>query len=216
MDSSFSKARVTFKLPWMEAGEYTELNNEIKKLIEDSLGPDVEVTVTGMVPLFQRTLVAAMNSMTTSYAMAFFLISIMMILLLGSVKVGMVSMIPNVLPVVMTLGFMQMTGMPLDLFTMLVGAIIIGLSVDDTVHFFHNFARYKHEGFSVQEAVEKTMLGTGRAMVATTIVLSLGFYVYTFATLSNLIHFGILTGGAIIIALLSDILLAPRTSKINN
>jgi len=58
------------------------------------------------------------------------------------------------------------------------------------------------------------MLGTGRAMVATTIVLSLGFYVYIFASLNNLINFGILTGGAIIIALISDIVLAPALLKL--
>jgi len=63
---------MTFKLPWMEASEYAELNNKIKILIEEEPGLEVEVTVRGMVPLFQRTLVAAMNSMTTSYAMAFF------------------------------------------------------------------------------------------------------------------------------------------------
>jgi len=214
VDSSFSKARMTFKLPWMEAGEYTQINSEIKRVIEEEVGEEIEVTVTGMVPLFQRTLVAAMSSMSMSYFTAFVCISIMMILLLGSVKVGLVSMIPNVLPVVMALGFMKMVGMPLDLFTMLVGAIIIGLSVDDTVHFFHNFARYRHQGSSVHESVEKTMLGTGRAMVATTIVLALGFYVYTFATLSNLINFGVLTGSAIIVALLSDILLAPALLKL--
>jgi len=58
------------------------------------------------------------------------------------------------------------------------------------------------------------MLGTGRALIATTIVLSLGFYVYMFASLSNLINFGILTGGAITIALLSDIILAPALLKL--
>lgn len=214
VDAGFSKARLTLKLPWMEAGEYEELNKELTNLMKAELGDQVEVTITGMVPMFQRTLVAAMHSMSTSYALAFFFISIMMILLLGSVKVGLVSMIPNVLPVVMTLGFMQMVGMPLDLFTMLVGAIIIGLSVDDTVHFFHNFARYRHQGMTVQKSIEETMLGTGRAMVATTIVLSLGFYVYTFASLNNLINFGILTGGAIIIALICDIVLAPALLKL--
>ncbi len=214
VDASFSKARLTLKLPWMEAGEYEELNKELTTLMTSELGDEVEVTITGMVPMFQRTLVAAMNSMSMSYVLAFFFISIMMILLLGSIKVGLVSMIPNVLPVVMTLGFMQMVGMPLDLFTMLVGAIIIGLSVDDTVHFFHNFARYRHQGMNVQRSIEETMLGTGRAMVATTIVLSLGFYVYTFASLNNLINFGILTGGAIIIALICDIVLAPALLKL--
>ena len=209
VDSSMSKARVTFKLPWMEAGEYEELSQELESMMKDELGSDVEVTITGMVPLFQRTLSAAMTSMATSYVVAFILIAIMMMILLGSVKIGLVSMVPNVLPVIMTIGFMSMVGMHLDMFTMLVGAIVIGLSVDDTVHYFHNFAKYHHQGYTTKEAVEKTMLGTGRALVATTVVLSLGFYVYMFASLTNLINFGILTGGAISIALISNIILGP-------
>ncbi|MCW8837657.1 MAG: MMPL family transporter [Thiovulaceae bacterium] len=209
VDSMFSKARITFKLPWMEAGQYTELSDEIVSMVENELGNSVEVSVTGMVPLFQRTLSAAMDTMSVSYVVAFILIAIMMIILLGSVKIGLTSMVPNILPVIMSLGFMSMVNMPLDMFTMLVGAIVIGLSVDDTVHFFHNFARYHHMGHNVKESVEYTMIGTGRALVATTIVLSLGFYVYVFATLNNLINFGILAGGAITIALFSNILLGP-------
>jgi len=209
VDGSFSKARITFKLPWMEAGEYAEISDELTAILKEGLGDDIEITVTGMVPLFQRTLAAAMSSMATSYAVAFILIAIMMIILLGSVKIGLTSMIPNVLPIVLTIGFMSMVNMPLDMFTMLVGAIVIGLSVDDTVHFFHNFAKYHHQGYSTKESVEKTMLGTGRALIATTIVLSLGFYVYMFASLTNLINFGILAGGAISIALISNIILGP-------
>ncbi|QSZ41390.1 MMPL family transporter [Sulfurimonas aquatica] len=209
VDSSFSKARLTFKLPWMEAGEYAEISDKLTNLLESELGDSVEVTVTGMVPLFQRTLSAAMSSMAVSYVVAFILIAIMMVILLGSVKIGLISMIPNVLPIIMTIGFMSMVNMPLDMFTMLVGAIVIGLSVDDTVHFFHNFAKYHHRGLHVKESVENTMLGTGRALVATSIVLSLGFYVYMFASLNNLINFGILAGGAITIALFSNIILGP-------
>ena len=209
VDSSFSKARITFKLPWMEAGEYGELSDELTTLIKSELGDEVEITITGMVPLFQRTLSAAMSSMATSYIVAFILIAIMMMILLGSVKIGLTSMIPNILPIIMTLGLMAMVNMPLDMFTMLVGAIVIGLSVDDTVHFFHNFAKYHHKGYSTKEALEKTMVGTGRALVATSIVLSLGFFVYMFASLSNLINFGILSGGAIVIALISNIILGP-------
>ena len=209
VDGSFSKARVTFKLPWMEAGEYAEISDKLTAMLKEGLGDDVEITVTGMVPLFQRTLSAAMSSMAISYVVAFILIAIMMMILLGSVTIGLTSMIPNVLPIVLTIGFMSMVNMPLDMFTMLVGAIVIGLSVDDTVHFFHNFAKYHHQGYSTKEAVEKTMLGTGRALVATSVVLSLGFFVYTFASLSNLINFGILAGGAIVIALISNIILGP-------
>ena len=209
VDSSFSKARLTFKLPWMEAGEYGELSDELTSLIKDEIGSDIEITITGMVPLFQRTLSAAMDSMATSYIIAFILIAIMMMILLGSVKVGLISMIPNILPVIMTLGFMSLVHMPLDMFTMLVGAIVIGLSVDDTVHFFHNFKKYHSRGHTTKESIEHTMIGTGRALVATSVVLALGFYVYMFASLTNLINFGILTGGAISIALISNIILGP-------
>lgn len=209
VDASFSQARLTFKLPWMEAGEYSEIGDRVIELLREGLGDDVEITVTGMVPLFQRTLSAAMSSMALSYVLAFVLIAIMMVTLLGSIKIGLVSMIPNILPIVMTIGFMSMVSMPLDMFTMLVGAIVIGLSVDDTVHFFHNFAKYHHQGYPTKLCVEKTMVGTGRALVATSIVLSLGFYVYMFASLNNLINFGILTGGAITIALFSNIILGP-------
>lgn len=209
VDASFSKARITFKLPWMEAGRYQALSDEISVLMQEEVGENVKITITGMVPLFQRTLSAAMSSMATSYIVAFVLIAIMMVLLLGSVKIGLVSMVPNVIPVLMTLGFMSMINMPLDMFTMLVGAIVIGLSVDDTVHYFHNFSKYHQLGYSTQDAVKETMLGTGRALVATTVVLALGFYVYMFATLSNLINFGILAGGAITIALISNIILGP-------
>ena len=209
VDGSFSKARLTLKLPWMDAGKYKNLDKDLEKLFKEELGSDVEVIVTGMIPLLQRTMGASMHTMASSYSMAFVLITIMMILILGSFKIGLVSMIPNVLPVVMTLALMNILNMPLDVFTMLVGAIVIGLSVDDTVHFFHNFAKYHHRGMSTKEAVEQTMLGTGRALIATTIVLSLGFYVYMFASLTNLINFGILAGGAISIALISNIILGP-------
>ena len=214
VDSSFSKARMTLKLPWMEAGEYGELGSELETILRAELGNDVDITITGMVPLFQRTLVAAMSSMASSYVTAFILITLIMMVILGSIKVGLVSMLPNVLPVVMTLAIMSITNMPLDIFTMLIGAIIIGLSVDDTVHFFHNFSRYHASGIGVNKAIEETMMGTGRAMMATTIVLSLGFYIYMFASMSNLVNFGVLTGSAIIIALLSDILLAPALLKL--
>ena len=193
----------------MEAGEYAQISDKLTALLKNGLGESVEITITGMVPLFQRTLSAAMSSMAISYVVAFILIAIMMIILLGSFRIGLISMVPNILPIIMTIGFMSLVDMPLDMFTMLVGAIVIGLSVDDTVHFFHNFAKYHHQGLSVKESVEQTMISSGRALVATSVVLALGFFVYIFASLSNLINFGILAGGAIVIALISNIILGP-------
>jgi predicted RND superfamily exporter protein len=118
-------------------------------------------------------------------------------------------MIPNLFPVFFIMGMMVVFDIPFDLFTMLVGSIVLGMAVDDTVHFMHNFRRYYDEGKSVREAVHFTITGTGRAMLVTSIVLSAGFFVYLFATMGNLINFGLLAGVAIIVALFADFVIAP-------
>jgi predicted RND superfamily exporter protein len=133
----------------------------------------------------------------------------MMMFLLSSVRLGLISMIPNLFPVFITLGIMVIFDFPLDMFTMLIGAIVIGMAVDDTVHFMHNFRRAHNQGATVKEAIDETLRGTGRAMTVTTIVLSIGFYVYMFASMSNLIAFGLITGTAIIAAVIADFVLAP-------
>ena len=104
---------------------------------------------------------------------------------------------------------MYMANIPLDIFTLLIGSIAIGLAVDDTIHFLHNFRRYYLESGDSAKAIQQTFFTTGKAMVITTIVLSLGFYSYLMAQMISVQNFGLLTGTVIIMALLSDLLLAP-------
>ena len=92
----------------------------------------------------------------------------------------------------------------------------IGLAVDDTIHFMHNFRRYyEHSGDPVK-AVHDTLQTTGRAMLVTTVVLSIGFFIFGFATMSNVRNFGILTGFTIVMALLADYFLAPALMVLVN
>jgi len=132
-----------------------------------------------------------------------------MIFLLADLRLGLWSMIPNFLPILVGLGVMGALDFPLDAMSILVGSIAIGLAVDDTVHFMHNFRRNQNIHQDINVAVEKTLTSTGRAMLLTTIVLSAGFFIFIFSTMNNLISFGLITGVTIIIALLGDILLAP-------
>ena len=133
----------------------------------------------------------------------------MMMLILGSVRIGLLSMIPNLAPIVLGLLLMYVANIPLDMFTLLIGSIAIGLAVDDTIHFMHNFRRYYLESGDAAKAIEQTFFTTGKAMVITTIVLSLGFYAYMMANMISVQNFGLLTGSVIVLALLSDLLLAP-------
>jgi predicted RND superfamily exporter protein len=100
------------------------------------------------------------------------------------------------------------------MFTMLIGAIAIGLAVDDTVHFLHNFRKYELLYNDVDKAIKQTLLTTGRAMVVTSIVLSSGFFVFMGASMNNIVNFGFLTGIAIIVALLADFFLVGAIMKV--
>jgi hypothetical protein len=84
-----------------------------------------------------------------------------------------------------------------------------GLAVDDTIHFMHNFRRYFDETGDVKKAVRRTMQTTGQAMLFTSIVLSLGFFIYLLAGMLKLRVFGFLTGATILLAFVSDAVLAP-------
>lgn len=209
VDSQFSIVRLTSKMPWLDAVDYHQFVNELEPRLKQEFEGVAEITVTGIMPLLTRTIGAAMNSMAQSYMIAVFVITLMMVALIGNLRMGLISMIPNLAPIIFTLGVMSWLGMPLDMFTMLMGSIAIGLAVDDTIHFMHNFQRYFREGNDVQQAIEKTLNTAGRAMLVTSVVLSLGFFIFMFASMNNMYNFGLLTGIAVMTALLADFFLAP-------
>jgi len=208
VDSQFSKARITIKLPWTDAIKAVDVLGYVKGEAKAIFSED-NVTTTGMIPLLINTFSNAVHSSVKSYFIAAIAISFMMMLILGSVRLGLISMIPNLAPIIMGLLVMYIGGMPLDMFTLLIGSIAIGLAVDDTIHFMHNFKRYYLETGDSAKAIEQTFFTTGKAMVITTLVLALGFYAYMAAYMISVQNFGILTGSVIIFALLSDLLLAP-------
>ncbi|RLA66382.1 MAG: RND transporter [Epsilonproteobacteria bacterium] len=208
VDSQFSKARISIKLPWTDAVKAVEVLEYVKDTAAKTF-PNDTVIATGMIPLLINTFAHAVSSSVTSYMIAAIAITFMMMIILGSVRIGLLSMIPNLTPIILGLLIMYVANIPLDMFTLLIGSIAIGLAVDDTIHFMHNFRRYYLESGDAEKAIEQTFFTTGKAMVITTIVLSLGFYAYMFANMISVQNFGLLTGSVIVLALLADLLLAP-------
>jgi predicted RND superfamily exporter protein len=214
VDSQFSKARITVKVPYIDSIDYIDMLKQINDKVDEYFKGDAQVTVTGISNLLSRIMEASIHSSAISYILALVLITLMMLVLVGHIKIGLISMIPNISPILVMTTVMVIFDMPLDMFTMLIGAIAIGLAVDDTVHFMHNFRRYELMYNDVDKAVRLTLLTTGRAMIVTTIVLSFGFFVFMFASMSNIFNFGLLTGIAIIIAVLADFFLVPALMKV--
>lgn len=209
IDSSYRLARLTIQVPWLDIFHYMPLLKKIETRFKAELGDSAAISTTGVMRLFASTVTAAARSMGQGYLTAAVTITLMMICLLGSVRMGLISMIPNLAPVVLVMGLMYWTGLPLDIFTMMIGAIALGLAVDDTVHFMNGFSRYFKEEKSVKKAVRKTLHTSGRAMLVTTMVLTIGFFIYTFAFMENLVRFGLLTGLTILLALVADFFCVP-------
>jgi len=212
-NANFSKVRVSIKLPWVDSIQALDVLAYVKSETY-KVFPQDKIDNTGMVPLLINTFSQAISSSVMSYFIAGIGISFMMMIILGSVRLGLISMIPNLAPIIMGLFVMYIAKMPLDMFTLLIGSIAIGLAVDDTIHFMHNFKRYYLEHGDASKAIEHTFYTTGKAMVITTIVLALGFYAYMAAQMISVQNFGILTGSVIIFALLSDLFLAPALMMI--
>ncbi len=132
-----------------------------------------------------------------------------MIILVGDLKLGILSMIPNLLPIFIVMGFMGTFGFVIDLVALMIGSIAIGLVVDDTMHFMYNYRRYYEMEKNPHIAVQETLLSTGRALLITSLVLTAGFFVMLFTPLHNTIKFGFFTGIVILVALLADFIVAP-------
>lgn len=216
VDSNYQKARVTVMIPWLDAVYLGDYSREIEQLVKEKVGSQGEVEVTGIVPMLARTLKQIMSATAFSYVAAFVVIAILMVFLLGSVKYGLVSMLPNLLPITFAMAMMHINGAPLDMFTMLIGSIAIGLAVDDTIHFMHGFRRNLDRGKDPVKAVEDTLHSSGRAMLATSVVLVSGFLIYLFSMMNNLQNFGFYTALCIVVALLADFWMAPALVLLMN
>lgn len=209
VDRDYSKARITVRVPWVDAVIYNKALAELEQNMQDIFSDKASVTITGLAKIIISTLAEIIHTMGESYLIAGCVITVLMVLLIGNIRLGLSSMAPNVLPIVLGLGLMKIAGIPLDYSTIMVGGIAIGLAVDDTVHFMHNFRRYYAHTGDAREAVRMTLTTTGRAMLFTTIILASGFYILIFAELRSTMNFGIITGFTITTALMADFLLAP-------
>lgn len=217
IDKDYRIARLTITSTWFDGVHMQGLLDKLQSRIDEGLAPyDVDVSFTGISPIMGVTFAKMLVSTAESYGLAAISITLMMILLIGNVKLGLLSMIPSLLPILSVLAVMQLLGIRLDMLTMLVGSIAIGLTVDDNIHFMHGFRKIYLKTGDPAYAVEQTLTSTGRAMLITSIVLCLGFLVYTQAMMTIMVGFGVVTAGCIVLALLASYLVAPALMVLAN
>ncbi|MBU1233051.1 MAG: MMPL family transporter [Proteobacteria bacterium] len=208
VDQQFSKTRFTMHVPYRDTSRYKKFVSDVRSDLVERF-PECDIVTTGVNAIFVEILNNVMTSMTRSYTIALVLISGLMILMLGKIRMGLLSMIPNLFPIVLIMGLMGWCGIPLDFGTILIGSITLGLVVDDTIHFLHNFARYYDEYGDPKKATQKTLNTVGRAMLVTSLVLAGGFLCDLFSELTLNKYSGFLIASTILAALITDYFLAP-------
>ena len=209
VDTQFSTGRFTMRVPFIDASQYPAFGAEVSRIFDEQLEGYATTSLTGLMIVSGRSFTAAIETMIRAYSIAIVVITPLMMLLLGSFRMGLIAMIPNLFPIALTLGLMGWFRLPLEMFSLLIGSVALGLAVDDTIHFMHGFRRNYSQSGDVEEAVRRTLSTTGQALLFTSVVLSIGFGTYVLSELNNLTNFGMLTAFAILTAFLADILLAP-------
>jgi hypothetical protein len=133
----------------------------------------------------------------------------MFALLLRSIKLALLALIPNIIAAASVVSIMGYANIPLDMMTITIAAICIGIGVDDAIHYLHRFREEYQEGQSVTEAVQESHLTIGRAMYFTTMVIIGGFSILAFSNFLPTVYFGILTAIAMGLAMLANLTVLP-------
>jgi len=170
---------------------------------------DDQVHLTGMMVLFNNMLQSLFRSQILTLGAVFFAILLMFVVLFRSTRQALVALVPNLIAAMLVLGLMGGMGIRLDIMTITIAAITIGIAVDDTIHYMHRFGEEVAKDWDYRAAVRRSHGSIGRAMYYTTITITTGFSILTLSDFVPTIHFGLLTALAMLIALAADLAVLP-------
>lgn len=173
--------------------------------------------ISGQTAMFAHMQSDVTDTLVQSILLAIGSVSLMMMFIFRNLRMIPLFIIPNVLPIALVVGAMGWMGMTIDMGVAISGAIIIGVAVDDTIHFLVKYREARRRGDDMQTSLEYVMQYAGSAIIFTTIILSTAFLVFSFSQFLPNVHFGIVTAMALIIAVLVDLLMLPAIlSKFDN
>lgn len=212
----YANARISVRIRNRGSYAYTAFFEEVNTRINAITAalktdyPELKVTITGGFALTMNLSEFVSWSQIRSFSLALGVISFLFIFVFRSLKGGLVSIIPNLFPILVSFGLMGFIGFRLDLDTLLVAPIAIGIAVDDTIHFLSHYRLEVIEHGNIEKAIRNTFREVGQAMIFTSLILGAGFLIFTFSQHNGLSHFGLLAAVAIFSAVIADLFFLPR------
>ncbi len=194
--------------------EKTLRRNELLKTIKaDMTGrlklDEDHVHLTGLLVLYNNMLQSLFGSQIQTLCVTVLVLTGMFLVLFRSLKIALIAMFPNVLAVAVILGVMGWLNIPLDMMTITIGAICVGIAVDDTIHYIHRFKNEFQKDHSYLNTMHRCHGSVGHAMYYTSVTIIIGFSILALSNFVPSIYFGLLTGLAMLIALLADLTFLP-------
>lgn len=188
-----------------------ELVERIRQYAETEGGFKPEqVHFTGMLVLYNNMLASLFHSQIATIGVVFFAIMLMMVVLFRSIKVAIIAILPNMLAAGTVLGAMGLVGIPLDMMTTTIAAIVVGVGVDQAIQYFYRFrVEFGYTG-NYAEAMHRSHASIGRAMYYTSITIIVGFSILMLSQFIPSIYFGVLTAFAMLMAVLGSLTLLPK------
>ena len=222
VSDDYSRGRIGVNAVNVSSSEALAIIDDIQKYIDDQFFllkrnyPDLDIKLTGSMAIMAIMLDYVSWSQIKSFSLALGTISIILLIVLSSWKAGLVSLVPNLFPILTSFGLMGFLRIPLDADTLIVAPIIMGLAVDDTIHFMTHFRIEMSKYGNITKAVIYSIREAGQAISFTSIILSTSFLVFLFSFHNGLSRFGIFSSIAILMALLSDLFLLPALCQVVN
>jgi len=215
VSDDFSKSHISVQLRNAGSEEYKDFFDEIQKDINNEFNkltktyPELKVQITGSFALMMRLADDISKNQFKSLAIAAVVISLLMMLTLGSLQAGVMSIVPNLIPATLAFGLMGLLGISLDTDTLMIAPLIIGIAVDDTIHFISHYRMSLAQNHNMKVALVETIKEVGQAVTFTTLILGCGFFMLTFSDYLGLAKIGGFGSLAIFVALLCDLLFFP-------
>lgn len=208
---NYSRARITAQVKLVGSAECIGMLRGLREFVRANIDPALKVKYTGAMVWFSTLLDYLQKGQLKSFTVCFIVIAFMMMLVLRSVKLGLISIVPNLFPVIVALGVIGFSGIPLDIFLMLVGSIMIGIAVDDTIHFFLRYRREFNRSGNYEKAMFDTLASVGRPIMFTTLILMVGFLVSISSVDLGIVYFGTIIAIGLFVAMLADFFFVPAT-----
>jgi predicted RND superfamily exporter protein len=200
--------RIRDSLPGLRRNQLLQtIQQDLQNL--HGLSPD-RFRLAGMMVLYNNMLQSLFDSQILTLGMTLIALMAMFLILFRSVKIALIAIFPNALSIAMVLGFMGWAGIPLDLMTITIAAISVGIAVDDTIHYIHRFRDEFPRDHNYKATMHRCHNSIGHAMTYTSLTIILGFSILALSNFIPSICFGLLTSLAMLMALLAALTLLPQ------